>query len=175
MTDAPRVTPEQIEAKIVDKTFHRLTDVLTVCVLTLQNGFTVTGESACVSPENYDQEIGERIAYQNAFDKIWPLEGYLLKEETFLCAEANREIDQMLADCPDDLGVYLCHKVVHARPMKRGEYNRYRGWQIPADENPEDEGYLVIYGKDTEDHHESWSPKKQFDEGYGLLFMEEVA
>ena len=51
----------------------------------------------------------------------------------------------------------------------------FAGWQIPADENPEDEGYLVIYGKDTEDHHESWSPKKQFDEGYGLLFMEEVA
>jgi len=54
-----------------------------VCVLTLKNGFTVTGESACASPENYNQEIGEKIAKENAVDKIWPLEGYLLKQKLF--------------------------------------------------------------------------------------------
>lgn len=53
--------------------------LLTFCVLILENGFTVTGESACASPENFDAEIGREIARQNAVAKIWPLEGYLLR------------------------------------------------------------------------------------------------
>ncbi len=81
--DAPRLSPEDIEDVISQAVFHRLTDVLTVCVITLVNGFEVTGESACASPENYNQEIGEKIAYTNAADKIWMLEGYLLKESLF--------------------------------------------------------------------------------------------
>ncbi|UEP23126.1 hypothetical protein LL999_23050 [Burkholderia ambifaria] len=56
-------------------------DLLTFCVLILRNGFTVTGESACASPENFDAEIGRKIARQNAVSKIWPLEGYLLKQK----------------------------------------------------------------------------------------------
>lgn len=55
--------------------------LLTYCTLVLQNGFTVTGESACASPENFDAEIGRKIARQNAVQKIWPLMGYALKEE----------------------------------------------------------------------------------------------
>lgn len=55
-------------------------DLLTFCVLVLRNGFTVTGESACASPENFDAEIGRKIARQNAEQKIWPLMGYELKE-----------------------------------------------------------------------------------------------
>lgn len=55
--------------------------LLTFCVLVLKNGFTVTGESACVSPENFDAEIGREVARQNAIDKIWPLMGYALKEK----------------------------------------------------------------------------------------------
>ena len=54
---------------------------LTVCCLTLKNGYTVTGESAAASPQNFDKKVGENIAYQNARDKIWALEGYLLKEK----------------------------------------------------------------------------------------------
>ena len=53
-------------------------------------------------------------------------------------------------------------KEVDAKPMTRGDYNKYRGWQIPADENPEDEGYLVKYS----DSYESWSPKEAFDKAY---------
>lgn len=53
---------------------------LTICVLVLRNGFTVTGESACASPENFDPEIGRKIARENARNKIWALEGYLLRE-----------------------------------------------------------------------------------------------
>ena len=56
-------------------------NLLTFCVLILRNGFTVTGESACASPENFDAEIGRKIARQNAVQKIWPLMGYALKEK----------------------------------------------------------------------------------------------
>lgn len=58
-------------------------ELLTFCVLVLQNGFTVTGESACASPENFDAEIGRKIARQNAVNKIWLLEGYLLKQRLY--------------------------------------------------------------------------------------------
>ena len=59
--------------------FHGELRLLTFCVLRLQNGFTVTGESACASPENFDAEIGRNIARQNAVGKVWPLLGYELK------------------------------------------------------------------------------------------------
>jgi hypothetical protein len=57
---------------------------------------------------------------------------------------------------------YIGVKEIDAKPMTRGEYNEYRGWTIPADENPDDEGYLVKYP----DGYESWSPKKVFEEAY---------
>ena len=57
---------------------------------------------------------------------------------------------------------YIGTKMIKARPMNRGDYNKYRGWNIPKDENPADEGYLVMYP----DGYESWSPKKQFEEAY---------
>ena len=60
---------------------------LTFCVLILRNGFTVTGESACVSPENFDAELGRKIARQNAITKVWPLMGYALRERLFLREE----------------------------------------------------------------------------------------
>ena len=56
-------------------------DLLTFCVLVLKNGFTVTGESACASPENFNAEIGRRIARENAVNKMWPLMGYALKQD----------------------------------------------------------------------------------------------
>ncbi|MBE5528127.1 hypothetical protein A9J41_11485 [Laribacter hongkongensis] len=58
---------------------YEATRLLTFCVIVLRNGFTVTGESACASPENFDAEIGRKIARQNAFAKIWPLMGYELR------------------------------------------------------------------------------------------------
>jgi hypothetical protein len=102
---APRVTPADIEANIasehyfsgmdgalhqgehakyagdweVPRTIQAL-ELLTFCVLVLKNGFTVTGESACASPENFDAELGRKIARQNAVAKMWPLMGYALKE-----------------------------------------------------------------------------------------------
>ena len=64
---------------------------------------------------------------------------------------------------------YKCHKTVHAKPMKRGEYNVYRGWSIPENEDPEELGYLVVYNKGTDAHYESWSPKSVFDDGYSEI------
>lgn len=101
---APRVTLDDIEANIVGEYFFTAGEavkgtiaeetapgvwvelepdpalyLLTFCVLVLKNGFTVTGESACASPENFDAEIGRRIARENAAKKIWPLMGYELR------------------------------------------------------------------------------------------------
>lgn len=103
---APRVTPEHIRSIISHELYftaqqgvygeavfhvtdlkdtpaypvHKSLGLLTFCVMVLSNGFTVTGESACASPENFDPEIGRKIARENAVNKIWMLEGYLLKQ-----------------------------------------------------------------------------------------------
>jgi hypothetical protein len=98
---APRVTPADIEANIISEYYFTAAEgaefakqagrideiddnialsLLTFCVLVLRNGFTVTGESACASPENFDAELGRKIARQNAINKVWPLMGYALKE-----------------------------------------------------------------------------------------------
>jgi len=79
---APTVTKESIEAKT--KTVKYLVDeTLTICIITLENGTKVVGVSACVYPENFDKGMGERIAYENAFNQIWGREGYLLAEKRY--------------------------------------------------------------------------------------------
>ena len=65
--------------------------LLTFCVLVLRNGFTVTGESACASPENFDAEIGRKIARQNAVSKMWALMGYELKSRLAPCSCGQNE------------------------------------------------------------------------------------
>lgn len=100
LIDAPRITPQDILDNIAEEYYFTADDgvmgsntktnigpgygslsLLTFCVLVLNNGFTVTGESACVSAENFDAEIGRKIAKQNAMQKIWPLLGYCLREK----------------------------------------------------------------------------------------------
>lgn len=102
---APRVTPAALKDEIVSEHYFTAADgcvgraarettadawdviapdglaVLTFCVLVLRNGFTVTGESACASPENFDAAIGRKIARENAVNKIWPLLGFRLRDE----------------------------------------------------------------------------------------------
>jgi len=79
---APRVTKEYIESLVVKEQYHVFDgSTFTSCLLTLKNGFTVHGESACVSPENFDAELGAKAARDNAVNKIWMLEGYLLREK----------------------------------------------------------------------------------------------
>ena len=98
---APRVTLADIEANITSAFYFTAADgcfgasghrpnsvragtalsLLTFCVLVLRNGFTVTGESACASAENFDAELGRKIARQNAIAKVWPLMGYELRSK----------------------------------------------------------------------------------------------
>lgn len=100
---APRVTPADVEAEIADEryfvagdgvygdahkrgdhgvqAFPATLDRLTFCVLTLRNGFTVTGESACSSPENFDAELGRKLARVKAIDKVWGLLGFRLRDQ----------------------------------------------------------------------------------------------
>lgn len=85
--NAPRLTPTLIDAQIVGEQYYVFPyTTMTVCALTLQNGFIVIGESAAASPENFDEAIGRKIARENARNKIWALEGYALR--TRLAAEA---------------------------------------------------------------------------------------
>ncbi len=80
--NAPRLSPEKIDAVIAGEDYHVFPGTtLTVCCLKLRNGFTVTGESAAASPENFDVDLGKKIARSNARDKIWALEGYVLREK----------------------------------------------------------------------------------------------
>ncbi|ASA30049.1 MULTISPECIES: Gp49 family protein [Bacteria] len=105
---APRITPASLEANIDSEHYFTALDgvdgyyrggyeaqgvrnaealsLLTFCVLVLKNGFTVTGESACASPENFDAEIGHKIARQNAVSKVWPLMGYELRSKLSLAS-----------------------------------------------------------------------------------------
>jgi deoxyhypusine synthase len=81
---AERITPDRIN-EVIKKEEYKLFEesCLTICVLTLENGFTVTGESACASPENFNAELGKKIAKKDAMGKIWALEGYLLKQKIY--------------------------------------------------------------------------------------------
>jgi len=82
--NAPRLTSSQIDDLIKSKQFHVFDNTtVTVCCLTLQNGFNVLGESAAVSAKNFDKKIGKQVAFDNAREKIWQLEGYLLKQKMF--------------------------------------------------------------------------------------------
>jgi len=82
--NAPRLTPDLIDECIRHEQYHVFRETtVTVCCLTLNNGYNVVGESAAASPENFDEEIGRKIARRNARDKIWSLEGYLLKQRLY--------------------------------------------------------------------------------------------
>jgi Phage protein (N4 Gp49/phage Sf6 gene 66) family len=96
----PRISLEDMEAKIVREMYfnagemelatygsassHNPLDVLTICILVMQNGFTVLGKSAPAAPENFDVEKGRRFAYEDAIKQLWPLEGYSLREKLSL-------------------------------------------------------------------------------------------
>jgi hypothetical protein len=98
---APRITLAHIEDSIQAADYYVFPGTqLTICCLTLKNDFTVTGESACASPENFDADIGRRIARSNATQKIWALEGYLLKAQM----SAAKRFNAAMLDAVKDPG-----------------------------------------------------------------------
>lgn len=86
--DAPRLSPELIDEQIVDEAYYVFPGtVLTICALTLKNGYHVVGEAAPASAENFDAAIGRKLARDHARNKIWALEGYLLRTKLHLLKE----------------------------------------------------------------------------------------
>ena len=78
-----KLTEEYLKDLIADVSYHRLDGTtVTICALKLHSGFVVIGESACLDPANFDAAIGEQSAYENAFEKLWQLEGYHVKAST---------------------------------------------------------------------------------------------
>ena len=177
---APRITPADIEANIVSEHYFTARDgrrgaladgtyvgrerprpaeedlaaldLLTFCVLVLRNGFTVTGESACASPENFDAELGRKIARQNAVQKIWPLMGYELRSQ--LAAEARGDVNH-------DIGWAV-------RQAKLGKRVARRGWNAA--------GQWVTFSPGTENvpADRFWAPANQAyaeeNGGYATVF-----
>ena len=136
---APRVTEAEVLGSIVKKDFYVHADgTLTICVLTLANGFTVTGESACADIKNYKQDIGERIAYDNAVKKIWAFLGYMLRDKLHNAPKdfnerLTRERDELrdrltkLIDFIDNNPMFpeLTEKVRHLMIDQRDHMQRY--------------------------------------------------
>lgn len=178
-----RVTLADVEAAIVGENYYTAgaavtalgapsfpgLDVLTICNLTLWNGWTITGTSACADPKSFDSELGKRLAKQDAVRQIWPLMGFELKSR--LHREKNL-VGKALCST-HGYPTYIGTKVVNAAPLNRLEYNQLRGWELPADENGSDEGYLVEYADlpatpnvDGFLGYISWSPKEVFERAY---------
>lgn len=101
--EAPRITEEYIDAIMAESEFRIWTefDKCTIATCQLPNGFVITESSACVSPENYNAEIGEQICMKKIKDKIWELEAYLLQEALYE--------DAMMAESDECDGCTGCH------------------------------------------------------------------
>lgn len=117
-TPAERVTEEYIRSRIVGTDYMTVPGTtVTICHITLDNGYSVRGESACVNPANFRQDIGERIAHDDAFRKLWPLFGFLL-------AEANHRRGQGVPAVPVDLIARTAHEVNRAVCEFHGDHSQ---------------------------------------------------
>lgn len=145
-------------------------DLMTLCAITLQNGFVVLGKSAPASPENFDAEKGRTFSREDAIRQLWPLMGFALRDR--LHREAELLGARVVTTTAPDMGTFIGTKVVNARPTTRGEYVALRGWELPADEEASDEGYLVEYTDKADGNvpgfagYVTWSPKDVFDRAY---------
>ncbi len=84
MSDQTKLTPEILESKIEEVQYHQFDGTtVTVCCMTLENGFNVIGESACISPAYFNAEIGKKVARDNAFEKLWKFYGFNAKQQAF--------------------------------------------------------------------------------------------
>ena len=165
---APRVTPQRIHDVItgvhyftaangidgllgaqmgcgVDFPDREALRLLTFCVLVLKNGFTVTGESACASPENFDPDLGRKIARENAINKVWMLEGYLLKQQ----------LHEQKTPSPDnriDIAK-KCHEINRAYCAALGDAS-----QLPWEQAPEWQRQSAINGVQFHIEHPDAGP-----------------
>lgn len=166
-----KVVLQDLEDEVVREEYHILPNTTTtICVLHGKTGWAATGISACADPSNFDVMVGRKWAREDALKKFWPLLGFRLKDKLSLIGKAGAPTGKILS-----LGspvTYVGTKVVHAVAMSRGDYNIYRGWKLPDNENGDDNGYLIEYADggagNIEGHpgYVSWSPQAVFEKSY---------
>jgi len=122
---ANKVTVDSINERVAGIRFTRLEgETTTLCSIRMVNGFVVHGISNCVDPRNFDKDVGERIAYKNAFEQLWALEGYLLSEQIYLTIGQPVEFVQgedNASPANDE------HAADGERPTDNGEYSESEG------------------------------------------------
>lgn len=139
--------------------------VLTIHLMVLRNGFTIIGKSAPADARNFDDELGRKLAYEDAVRQVWPLMGYALREKVMIAEKAVIEPGPGMTR-------YLGTKVVNAVPMSRADYNELREWQLPENEDGTDAGFLVEYADEQRPNtpgfkgYVSWSPADVFTRAY---------
>lgn len=169
---APRVTLEQVMAAIEGESYTVLPNGrTTICQLDLAGGrFTVEGDSACVSKENFNPDFGNPIARKVAVEKIWPLLGFELARKLALIDKAGPATGAIVSLLGSRPLTYVGTKVVRGVPMTKGAYHAVRGWNDLPDS--EESGYLVEYTDGGAPNVEgfagyiSWSPKDVFEKAY---------
>lgn len=95
-----KLTPQALEAQIAKVDYQRFGETGTLCVITLINGYTVTGESGCIDPAIFDEEMGRKVAYENAFNKLWQILGYGVKQKWYEATQLSW-LDRVRAELAD--------------------------------------------------------------------------
>ena len=174
MSTFPKVIPQDLEDEIVAEQYTRIPNTnATVCTLTLKNGIIASGiNHGSVDPGNLNEQIGKDYARKGAIEKMWPLMGFRLADKLHLIRTAGGP-SGLIAKIGDPV-TYVGSEVIHAVAMTRGDYNILRGWEFPADENGDDNGYLVQYADGGSpnvagfDGYVSWSPWDVFERAYSV-------
>ena len=124
MSSKYMVTHEMLEGMVRDVSYTVIGETLTICNIICKNGFSVTGESACVDPANFDKKKGEMYAYESAFNKLWPLAGFLMKQRMY---EDETQVDRIAK---------LCHEVNRAYCEGLGDFSQ-KHWDKATDDQRE--------------------------------------
>lgn len=185
--EAERVSLAMVNASIVGENYFnarqaadalgqpsgQALDLLTICVLTLWNGYTVVGKSACADPANYNEDIGRRLARTDAVNQIWALMGYELKSRM---ARDQKKLADAVIGPRAGFDTYIGTKLINARPMTLGSYKAMRceAREMVDHHKP---GYLVVYTDRVENlpntngfsGYISWSPKEVFERAYRVV------
>ena len=142
-----KVTKEDLEHLVAQSktTFTNPAGTLTHCVITLPCGYTVTGESACVDPTNYDKELGEKYALEQAVEKLWPLEGYLLANDLYRAKQPTSFVSRMVFE-QSDLNEKL-EKLTKFLDQPKPDFVEQSQWELMKDQQEAMVSYFNILEK----------------------------